>query len=127
MNDRDCQLVRHIKEHHNELQYELSLINGFEEYLSNKIINKAIKMDLLQIGENVNHFTKEVQAQLNKKDFIGIIDIRNQVAHGYVQIKEELIWNTIQKDVPRLMQQIDSLKQPLSDQRIQSVAFSFTH
>ena len=110
MNDRDAQLVRHIKEHHKELQYELSLINGFEEYLTNKIINKAIKMDLLQIGENVNHFTEEIQVQLNKKDFIGIIDIRNQVTHGYVQIKEELIWNTIQKDIPRLMAQIYSLK-----------------
>ena len=67
-------------------------------------------MDLLQIGENVNHFTEEIQVQLNKKDFIGIIDIRNQVTHGYVQIKEELIWNTIQKDIPRLMEQINSLQ-----------------
>ena len=110
MNVRDQQLVNSIKVHHKELLEELSLINGFEEFIANKIVNKALKMDLLQIGENVNHFSEDVQKQLDKRDFIGIIDIRNQVAHGYVKVKEDIIWNTIQNDIPRLMKQINNLK-----------------
>ena len=110
MNARDQQIVRSIQEHHNELNQELSLIKDFSDFEANKVINKAIKMDLLQIGENVNHLSEESQLQLAKGDLRGIIDIRNQVAHGYVTIKDETIWNTIQNDLPRLMQQINSLK-----------------
>ena len=110
MNARDQQIVHSIQEHHKELNQELSLIKDLSDFEANKVINKAIKMDLLQIGENVNHLSEESQLQLSKGDLRGIIDIRNQVAHGYVTIKDETIWNTIQNDLPRLMQQINSLK-----------------
>lgn len=91
MNTRDKFLVKHIKIHYSELVSESRDIQNFEDFCSNKVLNKAIKLDLLQIGENINHLSNETKLKLNKRDLIGIVDIRNQVAHGYVFLNDKII------------------------------------
>ena len=110
MKERDKQLIRYINKHYSELVDELKLVKDFEEFCSNKPVNKAIKLDLLQIGENINHLTDESKLQLNKKDLLGVIRVRNHVAHGYVTIEEETIWSTISEDLPKLIEQVNSIK-----------------
>ena len=109
MNTRDKFLVKHIKIHYSELVSESRDIQNFEDFCNNKVLNKAIKLDLLQIGENINHLSDETKLKLNKRDLIGIVDIRNQVAHGYVFLKDKIIWSIITDDLPRLMEQIEKL------------------
>ena len=91
MKDRDKQLIRYINKHYSELVDELKLVKNYEDFCLNKPVNKAIKLDLLQIGENFNHLTDESKLQLKKADLSGIINVRNHVAHGYVTIEEETI------------------------------------
>lgn len=110
MNKRDIVLIKYINKHYSELLEELKEVNGFNEFCNSRLINKAIKMDILQIGENINHLSEKAKLQINKKDLVGVIDFRNQVAHGYVSLKEEVIWETIQKDLPRIMLQVNSIK-----------------
>ena len=110
MIERDKLLIKYVNKHYSELLEELKAITSFEEFCQNKLINKAIKMDILQIGENINHLSDKAKLQINKKDLIGVIDFRNQVAHGYISLKEDVIWKTIQEDLPRIMLQINSFK-----------------
>ena len=110
MNERDLQIINAIMRHYFELQSELSQLKDFDSFCENKLLNKAIKLDLLQIGENVNHLSKEAQAQISKRDLVGVIDVRNQVAHGYVKLKDDKIWNTINYDLPNLIKQIQNIK-----------------
>lgn len=110
MKERDKQLIRYINKHYSELLEELKLAKNFDGFCSNKPVNKAIKLDLLQIGENFNHLTDESKLKLSKKDLSGIINVRNHVAHGYVTIEEETIWITIIEDLPRLIEQVNSIK-----------------
>jgi len=39
--------------------------------------------------------------------------MRNRVAHGYFEIDWEIVWRTINKDLPELEQQLITLKQHL--------------
>lgn len=110
MKERDKQLIRYINKHYSELVDELKLVPTFDEFVSNKPVNKAIKLDLLQIGENVNHLTDESKLQLNKADLAGVIRVRNHVAHGYVSVDEKSIWSTICGDLSRLIKQINSIE-----------------
>ena len=110
MKEHDKQLIYYINKHYSELVEELKLVPSFEEFNSKKAVNKAIKLDLLQIGENINQLTDESKLQLNRDDLVGVIRIRNHVAHGYVSISEETIWTTIQNDLPRLIEQVNSIK-----------------
>ena len=38
-----------------------------------------------------------------------IKDMRNVLAHEYFGINEKIIWNTVQEDLPPLVQQLKSL------------------
>ena len=111
MNNRDKQIISYILSHYKEMQEELEMIhNSFEEYLNNIIVMKAIKMDLLNIGENANQLSEESKAQLNARDLRGAIDFRNQIAHGYVTVEETILWETVHSDLPRFIDSIKKLK-----------------
>lgn len=93
------------------MQDELAMVNDlFEEYLKNNLVRKAIKMDLLNIGENANQLSDESKSQLNSKDLRGAVDFRNQITHGYVTIKEEMLWDTIHNNLPPFINSIQNLK-----------------
>ena len=107
---RDIVLIKYIKKHYSELLEELNTLKGFEDFCENMVVSKAIKMDILQIGENINHLSQGAKAQIDKKDLTGVIDFRNQVAHGYITLSNVIIWTTIKRDLPRIMQQIELIK-----------------
>lgn len=111
MNTKDEQLIYWINKHFNELQDVLKDLKSYDEFInpSNLIRVKAIKLDLFQIGENVNNLTIEIKNKTSKKDLRGIIDIRNYIAHGYVQVDESIIWDVINNDLPNLIKSLNSL------------------
>ena len=110
MNERDKQLINAILKHYGELLEELENIHTLEEFVEQRTQSKAIKLDLLQIGENVNHLSEESKLQLLKRDLVGIIDIRNQVAHGYITLEDNTIWETLHVDLPVLIEQIKNIQ-----------------
>lgn len=108
MKDRNELLIKIINNHYKEILEELEIIHdNFEEYCDNLCVRKAIWLDVMQIGENVNHFTDEFGRKIGLKDMHGITSIRNYIVHGYVYTNKETVWNTIHEDLPRL---IESLK-----------------
>ena len=109
MNNKDNQLVYHINKHYNELTDELNLIKNFEEFSSNKIIKKAIILDLIQIGENVNKLSIGFQKNINKMNLKGIIGFRNHFVHGYGTNDDKIVWETIKNYLPNLISEINNI------------------
>jgi uncharacterized protein with HEPN domain len=58
------------------------------------------------IGEAAGKIPEEIQEKYNKIDWRGIIGMRNIIAHGYFSIDPDIVWKTIQDDLPVLKQQI---------------------
>lgn len=109
--DRDKQRIYYILKHYEELQKELNEINdNFDEFVNNSVYQKAIKLDVIQIGEHTTNLSEERKNMICKEDVRGVIDYRNQVVHGYVSIKNEELWNTIHYDLPKYIEQVKSLK-----------------
>lgn len=48
-------------------------------------MQKAIKIDLFQIGEQFGNLSSCLVNQINPRDYRGIRDIRNYIAHGYIE------------------------------------------
>lgn len=108
MKDRDGLLVTLINNHYKELLDELeSIRDNYEEYCNNSIVRKAIWLDVMQIGENVNQLTDQFAKKMNLNDLKGIISIRNFIVHGYVYTDKDVIWNTIHEDLPKLIRKIN--------------------
>jgi len=113
---RNIQIVTHINKHFKEMKDELDSINdSYEIFLSNITVNKAIKMDILQIGEGYSQLSDEIQVLLKKEDLSGIINIRNYIAHGYVVLDDAIIWNTIHSEIPRLINYLNAVFNDLKE------------
>lgn len=110
MKSSDEQKIYYIKKHYHEILYELSLVHhDFNEFKSNIIVQKAIKMDLFQIGELFGKLSEEIAVQINPKDLKGIRNIRQFLAHGYVEVKDSIIWNTLTIELPVLIDSLNTI------------------
>jgi uncharacterized protein with HEPN domain len=77
-----------------------------EKFMSDEIIQHAIAMSLITIGECANHLSEAFMNKHNKVAWIQIIGVRNIAAHGYWQLSMEQIWQATITDIPDLMRYI---------------------
>lgn len=64
---------------------------------------KAIKMDIVQIGEHCNALSHETQNKIQKFDLKGVINLRNFIARGYTRLKKILFGNQYTKTFQGLL------------------------
>lgn len=62
----------------------------------------AVLMQFMIIGEAANNISEALKLEHHDLPWHQIIGLRNEVAHGYFNIKPEIIWQTIQEDLPQL-------------------------
>lgn len=112
MNTRDKMYIEHIIAHYEELQKALAEINdNYDDFLNSKVYRKAITFDLFQIGELFNQLSTDIKTNFSSEDVSGIKNIRNCIAHGYVHIENDELWNTAHHDIPRIVSIIKDLKE----------------
>ena len=106
MNERDKIHVERIKR---ELQFiEKSLRNvSRETFLSDDILQHAISMALITIGECANHLSLDFREKHADIEWVQIVAVRNIAAHGYWQLDMRQIWQAIQDDIPALRKFFD--------------------
>lgn len=90
-------------------------------FLENDLIQDAVIRNLEVIGEALHniqtHFPSFVQEhpQLPWDQAYGM---RNALSHGYFKIDLRLVWKTIERDLPKLQQQVRKIqKSPGSPQK----------
>lgn len=92
MKHRDRQLIiKIIDECKDIIRYTGEI--GKDAFLDNDMCRKATAMSLLNIGEHANALTKELWEIYKDIQWRRIVDLRNVVAHGYGELKMELVWN----------------------------------
>ncbi len=108
MKHRDIQLLKKVI---SECKDIIRYVNEIGEsgFLKNDIYQKATAMSLLNIGEHANALSRELWTEYSNIQWRKIVDLRNIVAHGYGELKMELVWNLSQKEVPELMKQLEDL------------------
>ena len=47
-----------------------------------------------------------------------IIGTRNRLIHGYLGIKDEVVWDIVQNEIPLLLEQLQALKMAADENRI---------
>jgi uncharacterized protein with HEPN domain len=80
----------------------------FNEYLSNKMLRRAIEREFEIIGEAMNRIDK-LNSHLQISNKKQIINMRNRVIHGYDKIDNEIIWGVIVRYLPTLKNEINLL------------------
>lgn len=86
-------------------------VNGksFEVYKSDKILRFAVIKNLEIIGEAAYLLTKDFKNSHDAIEWRDIIGMRHILVHGYYQIKDEIIWATIETELKPLKDNIQKI------------------
>ncbi len=66
----------------------------------------AIMMQIIVIGEAVNKLSDDFKEKYHDQPWHRAVGLRNQTAHGYIDINPDIVWDTIKTDLPILKQNI---------------------
>ena len=73
------------------------------EFVANTLTYDATLRNLELIGEAATHIPSEVREVYSEIQWRDIIATRNRLAHGYLGIDNDVIWDIIQNDVPKFL------------------------
>ena len=79
---------------------------SFDVYKNDKILRFAIIKNLEIIGEAAYLLTKEFKNANISVEWSDMIGMRHILVHGYYQIKDEIVWATIETELEPLKTEI---------------------
>lgn len=81
---------------------------SYNDYVADTKTKRAVERDLEIIGEAINRILK-LNDSIEISNARNIIGTRNRIIHGYDTISDQLIWSIVQKDLPILKNEVESL------------------
>jgi uncharacterized protein with HEPN domain len=88
-------------------------------FLENEMVQDAVIRNIEIIGEaarNIEKHHPEFASEHPNVPWEDMYWMRNRVSHGYFSVDLEVIWNTIQRDIPELEQQAKDILDQLINQ-----------
>lgn len=76
----------------------------------------AVVHALEVIGEAARHVSDEVQVQTTEIEWKSIMNMRHRIAHDYLNIDHDIIWNVIRNKIPELVHQHETILLHLSNE-----------
>lgn len=110
----------------NDASFRLDILGAAEEiktytsnlthaaYLKDKRTQRAVERVLGMIGEAAAQFSEASRRQYPEVPWTEIVGLRQHLLHAYWTIDQEVLWNTIKKDIPDLARHLrqHELKKP---------------
>jgi len=84
-------------------------IFSFEAFLDDEKTQDAIMFNIIILGEAANRIGQEFQEEHPEIPWSSIIGTRNVIVHGYDQIKLQIVWDILTKDLPSLKNKLLSI------------------
>lgn len=83
-------------------------VSNYETFLADEKTQDAIMYNLIIMGEAANQITDEFQEQHPTIPWSAIIGTRNVIVHGYNQVRLEIVWKIIERDLESLLNQVEA-------------------
>ena len=88
--------------------------DGMEEsaFLNSELVQDAVIRNIEIVGEasnNIQRVDPQFAAQHDEIPWLVMYTMRNRLSHGYAKVDLEIVWKTIQGDLPGLYQQVRTL------------------
>ena len=101
--NRDSELLLMITEHCQRIEDACNRFgNSLDAFESDADYQDVINMNIFQIGELANQVSDETKVKYNEIPWHQLYGIRNIMAHAYIKVDTKIVWDTVQKDIPRL-------------------------
>jgi len=86
---------------------------SFEEYVSKIDKIDIVERNLIKMGDVVERIPFEVQRQYENIHWSEIKSLRNRLTHEYPDIKNDIVWDVIKKDLPELKNNLMFIREKL--------------
>lgn len=92
-----------------KIQDYLHDIHSAEEYHQSSMVFDATLMNFVVIGEMVDRLSPDVKTRSPSLDWQQIKDFRNLIAHDYLGIDAEEVWQIIHDHLPPLRMELERI------------------
>ena len=82
---------------------------------SNEMLSLALVRLLEIIGEAANGISSELRAKHPTIHWAGMTSMRNRLIHGYFDINLDIVWETVTKDLPPLVAEMELVLRDLPE------------
>lgn len=82
---------------------------SLEAFLDDEKTQDAIMFNIIILGEAANRIGQEFQEKHPEIPWSSIIGTRNVIVHGYDQIKLQIVWDILTKDLSSLKNKLQSI------------------
>lgn len=79
------------------------------DFESNEMAFQAVLYNLIVIGEAAINIPSDIQERLPEIPWRLMSAMRNLIAHEYFQVDREIVWDTIQNNLPQLIEPLQKL------------------
>ena len=93
-------------------QYVLSATQDrtLQAFASDRTLRQAVERNFEIIGEAINRIARADEAVASRlSDRRRIVSFRNILVHGYDNIDLDIVWAVIQKSLPRLLSEVETM------------------
>ncbi len=81
------------------VQKTIAEYRNFEDFLADKKGQLAVERCFEILGEATKHIPLEIKERFPDIRWKAIVGMRDQIAHGYHKIDEEIIWNSAREQL----------------------------
>ena len=81
-------------------------VSSYDEFVADAKTQDAILYNLIIIGEAANQVSDEFREKHSTIPWSSMIGTRNIIVHGYDQVKLQIVWKILQRDLGTLRSEI---------------------
>lgn len=89
-----------------------------EKFVTSGLNYDATVHNLILLGEAATHIPERVREFAGEINWRQIVATRNRLVHGYLGIKNDVVWDIIQNECPALIEQLYALKKAADEDQI---------
>jgi uncharacterized protein with HEPN domain len=107
----DSRLIDYLDHMTQAIELAVGYVRGMErpEFLADRRTQQAVIFNLIVLGEAATKILDayaEFAAKTDAIPWASMKGMRNRIAHGYFDIDLDIVWETVQSDLPALLESI---------------------
>lgn len=114
--DRNRLFIVHIRDAIDKIEQRIKGVSK-EEFLHDDMIQDAVVRQFEVLGEAINNLSDEIKEEYSQIEWNKAVGLRNALIHGYFDVDYDIVWDTIENNLPDLKIQINKIIEDLKISR----------